>query len=321
MDIEYIQESKSLKRLIEGSLFSLIAFTAIAMYAGVLSGSLAILSVALASLLSISLHVFNFFAIRCIIGQNVFNFPMGAGKFENMSACFLGALFIPLSFCIFYGSAERTVHPPEAIDFGMAQIPMLISLARSVWLYLWVRRLVDRYPHCSPMMRSYHLNIKIMFAEDLFILLGLMMGLLMTRAGMINISLMTDVALSVLIGLYMLWSGIRMVRDNFSALVDMPLSEVEQLKILAAISEEFDFFENIGNIYTQLSGEMRIIQIELIFGGAAKLSEIDAIRSRIEKRLSSNFPRLRFHLIPRLNKGETWRESRHVERRSGKTRG
>jgi divalent metal cation (Fe/Co/Zn/Cd) transporter len=78
----------------------------------------------------------------------------------------------------------------------------------------------------------------------------------------------------------------------------MPLPEADQYRILNALVADFDVYEGIGNIYSQLSGNTRLIQVEIYVDPATTAEDIDRLRNRIEGRLQGQFGRLLFHLIP-----------------------
>ena len=301
MDEEYFSEAKDLKGLVDATLYSLIAILAIVIYCGYGSHSLTMVAVAVEVFLSILLHIFNFVIIRCILRQNKYTFPLGAGKLENLSGFSLGLFYIPLALSVIFGAVTRAMHPPAEVHLGLAQVPMIFAIGRAGWLLGVTRRIIKKYPNYSPMTQSYDVNFKVTFVADTLILAGLMLGALVMRDGRTGLAVQIDLGLSALIALYMLFSGLQMVKRNFPSLADLPLSENDQLKILNAVSPEFDLFENIGNVYSHLSGGKRIIQIELIFRDATTIGELDGLHSRIENRLREHFGRVSFYLLPRSN--------------------
>ena len=71
--------------------------------------------------------------------------------------------------------------------------------------------------------------------------------------------------MSLLLACFMLYTGIRQILNNFKILMDLLLPEVEQLMIMRVLANEFESYENVGNIYSRRSGRQRFIDIELLY--------------------------------------------------------
>jgi divalent metal cation (Fe/Co/Zn/Cd) transporter len=160
------------------------------------------------------------------------------------------------------------------------------------------------FPDRSPLTRSYLLMMKLAVIEDVSIFAGMFLGAWILAAGRGDAAVMTDLIIAFAAASYMIYCAIDTLVLNFRSLVDMPLPETDQCLIIQALTADFDAWEGIGNIYSQLSGSTRLIQIELYVDGDTKAREIEALRCRIEERLRDRFTRLQFHLIPLVKKIE-----------------
>lgn len=152
------------------------------------------------------------------------------------------------------------------------------------------------------MTQSYLVNMKLSVISSLGILAGLLFGSWMFSTGRIVIATTVDLIIAVAVAVYMCYCAIDLLVRNFRSLIDMPLPERDQYRILNALVGDFDAYEEIGNIYSQLSGSTRLIQIELYFDRSTTAEEIDQLRGRIEERLLGHFNKLLFHLIPLIRK-------------------
>jgi cation diffusion facilitator family transporter len=284
-----------LKKLVDIALYSLLPLTVLFVVTGILSNSMTILAVTFDCGLSLIVQLFAFRSIRTIVKSNVMKFPYGTGKLENFSAIVYGALAIPTSLFIIYSSIMRFITPP-AISFGIAQIPMIPSLARSIGVFRKSRQLMQASE--SPMVHSYYINFKVSAIIDTSVLIGLSVVLLLVSFGQGPIGFLIDGTLSSLLGAYMLFNGVTLAIENFKVLIDFPLPEDDQLKIMAILAQEYSDYENIGNIYTRFSGKTRFIELELYLRKNLSLEEITTIGQRIESRLRNHFRDLRFVLIP-----------------------
>ena len=296
------QSLPQLKKLVDATLYSMIPFMALSVITGILSNSMTILAVAFDYGLSLIVQLFAFKAIRIIIKSNVIKFPYGTGKLENFSAIVYGALAIPVSLFIIYSSIMRFVIPP-AISVGIAQIPLIPNLVRSLLLF-WRSRQLSRSSE-SPMVHSYYVNFKVTVMIDTSILASLSVVLLLATSGYSQIAYIIDPTVSSLLGAYMLFSGVKLTVSNFKVLIGLPLPEEEQLKIMAILAQEYNDYEDIGNIYTRSSGKTRFIELELYLNKDLSMEEMTNLKRRIEKRLQEHFRDLRFVLIPMCEENST----------------
>lgn len=284
-----------LKKLVDATLYSMIPLMLLSVITGVLSNSMTILAVAFDYGLSFVVQLFAFKAIRTILKTNIIKFPYGTGKLENFSAIVYGALAIPVSVFIIYSSIARLIVPP-VIAIGIAQIPLIPNLVRSLLLFRKSRQLARSSE--SPMIHSYYVNFKVTAMTDASILAALSAVLLFTTYGYTEVAYIIDPTVSALLGAYMLFCGVKLSISNFKVLIDLPLPEEDQLKIMSILAQEYNDYENIGNIYTRFSGKTRFIELELYLKKNASLEEIEILKQRIEKNLRQHFRDLRFVLIP-----------------------
>jgi divalent metal cation (Fe/Co/Zn/Cd) transporter len=261
-----------------------------------------ILAVAFDYGLSFIVQLFAFKSIRTITKSNVMKFPYGTGKLENFSAIVYGSLAIPASLFIIYSSLTRLTLAP-AVLFGIAQIPLIPNLVRSILLFRKSRRLMQGSN--SPMVHSYYVNFKVSTIIDIGVFTSFSVVLLLASFGLGQIAYFIDPAVSSILGAYMLFCGFNLTVANYRVLVDFPLPEDDQLKIMAILAKEYGDYENIGNIYTRFSGKVRFIELELYFKKDLSLEEITIIGQKIESRLREHFPDLRFVLIPLCDKSSS----------------
>jgi ferrous-iron efflux pump FieF len=289
-----------LKRLVDLTLYSMIPLMILSAITGILSNSMTILAVAFDYGLSFIVQLFAFRSIRTIIKSNIIKFPYGTGKLENFSAIVYGALAIPASLFIIYSSITRFILPP-AISFGIAQIPLVPNLIRSLILFWKARKL--RQTSKSPMVHSYYVNFKVTAIIDTSLMVSLNVIFLLVNLGYGQIAPMIDPLVSSLLGVYMLYCGVTLTVGNFKVLIDFPLPEEDQLKIMAILAKEYNYYQNIGHIYTRFSGKTRFIELELYLKKDVSLEEITCLRQRIENQLKQHFQDVRFVLIPLPEEG------------------
>lgn len=297
-----IQEYVDLKKYIFWVLATLLPLTVISVTVGVISGSLTIFTIALACGASLILHGFNMTSIIVILRRNAFNFPYGTGKLENFSGFLYAIIIMPMVVVIIHSAVSRYLQPPLSINLGFAQIAVVLSALRSLFLLIWISRICRKYPDPSPMTHSYHVNLKNSLALDFSVICALVVGFWLSSFGYIGAAISVDTILAVSVSLYVAYCAYDVLKRNFKSLIDLPLPEVDQQKILKALVADFDNYEGIGNLYTQLSGSTRFVQMELYFKETTTVEEIESLRLRLEDRLREHFKKLVFHLVPLIQK-------------------
>jgi cation diffusion facilitator family transporter len=285
-----------LKKLVDIAFFTLIPLLILSAVTGVLSNSITILAIAFGYGLSFIVQLFAFKSIRTIVKSNVMQFPYGTGKLENFSAIVYGCLAIPTSLFIIYSSVMRLIAPPAIISFGIAQIPLVPSLVRSILMFRKSRQLMKGTE--SPMVHSYYVNFKTVSLLDAGVVVGMGIAFALATSGHGHIAYLMDPTISSLLAAYMLFCGVGVTIRNFRVLIDLPLPEDDQLRVMSILAQEYSSYENIGNIYTRFSGGTRFIELELYLKGELSLREIMELRQRIEDRLRQHFKDVRFALIP-----------------------
>ena len=294
--LSYGNEIDQIKLLIDLSFYSLIPLTLLFFVAGILANSLTIFSVAMECCLGFIVEIFAYRSIRVIQQSNRFRFPNGTGKLENFTGFMTGVLSLPIGLYILYFSVERMLSPEETISFTIAQIPLLPSLARSIYFFIQSKKLMQKVD--SPLVESYYIDFKVSTCFDFGLTLALATSWLLTYFGKHTTAYYLDPTISFSLAVYMGFMGIKQVVVNFRILMDLPLPEKEQLLIMRALAQEYEHYENIGNIFSRRSGPQRYIDIEVFLKKDIELKVIMQLKDRIKKQLEEHLGEVKFNLIP-----------------------
>jgi len=285
-----------IKWLVDLAFYSGLPMLVLFAFIGYIANSATILTAAAAFILGLIVRYFAFRSMKIICKSDILRFPYGSGKLENFSSLLYGALAIPSSLGLIYLSVRRIITPVTTIQFSIAQIPVLLSLARNLYLVYIASKL--RKKTDSPMVESYKINYTVASFFDTGVLISLTASILLIKAGNIILPAYLDATLSLLISCYALIVGTRLTIKNFRVLIDLPLCEEDQLKILKVLAAEYDRYESVGNIYTRRSGSDRFVDIELFVNENIRMAEIDVLRIDMTQRLEAQFGIIKFNLIP-----------------------
>lgn len=287
-----------IKRLVDLAFFSGIPMAVIFVIVGYLSHSMTILISMAGFLAGLLIRYFAWESMKAIVRSNTVRFPYGTGKLENFSSLLYGALVVPSSIVLIVLSIKRLIIPVNAINFSIAQIPVLLSLGRNVYLAFLSHKIRKRTT--SNLVESYFINYKISSLYDFGVLISITISAILVRYGNNFLPSYFDASVSLLVSVYALISGIRLTTENFRYLIDLPLSEEDQLKILNVLAAHYERYESVGNILTRQSGSDRFIEIELYLKGDTPVTELDKLRSDMSQMLEKKFGPVKFNIIPLL---------------------
>lgn len=292
-------EHDPLRRLIGVLLLTSVPMLAFTLWVGFVSGSLSVIAVLLDSGVNLLLNLATFVVLRIVARGNVFSFPYGTGKLENFTSFFHGCGIVLVGGTVLYHGVQRLGSPPVAVSLGLAQLALVVGVARMAFVVAWLSRMVRKYPDGSPLLRVYAVNFTAGLWYSSALLLSMGIGWLLSWRWGNVLALSVDLLLAALYSATLLLNGIRVIHANFRALLDLPLPEPDQLKILRVLTHHVDAWDDVVNVYSRFSGGRRRVEIELSFPPETTASRIEELRSRIEGELGELLGSLEFQLIAR----------------------
>jgi cation diffusion facilitator family transporter len=292
MDQKFIEQ---LSRLSKIALFTLIPLTLAFMITSYFSGSLTIEAIALDCAFSIIVQLFTYHAIQVMLRSNNIKFPHGTGRLENFSGFLYGALIVPVSIFILSLSLHRLLFNPTQVSFSIAQLPMIPSIIRSIFLYTLAKKIRSQFE--SPIAETFVIDQRVAIKFDASVILAILLGYFCVKLGFNQIALYLDPIFSILIALYMFKTALRMLLNNFKVLIDLPMPEEEQILLIRTLAREFESYDSIGSIYTRRSGMFRFVEIELFLNRSTSVSAISEITTRIEQDLKDSLDNIKLKII------------------------
>lgn len=290
-------ETIKLYRLLKWGLYTELPMTVMFFTIAFVTGSSALTAIAIQSAVALVVNGFAVYAMRQVMGENAYNFPYGAGKLENFSAFLCGVLYVPSGLYVMFDAVERLIHAPE-VGYLLSQIPVSISLARGVVLYVIATRMVRATRNPSPLLRSYQLDYRVGLLTDGGVMISFALAWVLVDAGVPAIGDRIDPLVALAIAFYMIWVGVSLVRNNFRALMDLPLSEEEQLMITRELAHHYADYDVVGTLCTRSSGKRRFVEIELGFDGEKSVEHVHVLSRHMEQALAAELPGLHFRIVP-----------------------
>ncbi len=273
--------NKTVARLAFWSIPFAFAIMAVKFLAWKLTGSVALFSDALESIINVLAAFMALWAIRISQIPPDKNHPFGHYKAEYLSAVVEGVLIV-LAALLILNQAIPALMAPQAIDapvLGLA-INGMAALANAAWAYLLIRRGKE---HRSPALSADGAHIMADVVTSASIIIGLILAVVTGWA-------ILDPILAIFVALNILRTGWNMIRSSVDALMDGAVSTTEADQIETAILENAKGANEIHDVRIRRAGPALFIEFHLVVDGEMNVTDSHAICDRIEAALEALAP-------------------------------
>jgi cation diffusion facilitator family transporter len=264
------------------SIFSNTALIALKIVAGVLTGSVAVLTEALHSGIDLLASLIAFFSVRRAEVPADAGHRYGHDKFENAAAAAEGVLILAGSAVIAFAAIRSLISGNELEHLGVGIVVVgfaaAVNLAVSTWLFRKGREM------SSPALVGDAAHLR----TDAYTSIGVLVGL-----GLVSVTGADwlDPVVALIISIGIVTTGVRLTWGSLRVLVDEALPDDEQ----AAIRESIEAFAGEGvvgyhQLRTRRAGARRYVDLHVQFASGTSLEEAhhtahalqDAIRERLD---------------------------------------
>jgi cation diffusion facilitator family transporter len=241
-----------------------------------LTGSVALLSDALESVVNVVASAGAFLAIRYASAPADANHPYGHSKAEYFSVVVNGVLIIVAALVIVYEALEA-FSAPRALDAPVEGLLVngTATLLNGLWCTLLI--VVGRRRK-SPALVGDGKHL----LTDVVTSFGVLAGLLLSIATGIPV---IDPILACLVALNILWSGWRLVRVSVGGLMDEAVPTETLDTIREIISSNAEGALEAHDVRTRHAGRRTFIDFHLVVPGDMTVSRAHEICDRIERAL------------------------------------
>ena len=216
-------ESALKRRVALRSMLAAACMTMLKLAAGILSGSLGVLSDAAHSALDLAGSAITFFSVRVSDKPADEDHTYGHGKVENLSAfCEAGLMAISCAWII-WEAIQRIRYNSYELRFSLWPVLVLLaSITVDYWRSRALRRAADQTGSPALATDAFH------FASDIWASLAVLAGLLATRAGeILGIDWLrySDPIAAIAVSLMILRITTQLTRETIGALTDQISAE------------------------------------------------------------------------------------------------
>jgi cation diffusion facilitator family transporter len=244
----------------------------------VMTGSHAILSDALESIVHIAATAFALLSVILSSRPPDPKYPYGYGKISYFSAGFEGGLIALAALAIFYEASQGLWHPEKLsrLDVGFAII-LLASIVNLV-LGLWLLRLGKRSDSLILTADGHHV------LADSYTSFGVVVGVALVWITEIH---WLDPIVAILVGLNILRTGYELVRESIVGLMDRADPAILE-KIVAALQEvRAEGWIDIHHLRAWKAGDRTFVDFHLVVPADRTVVVLHETHDRIRSVLRS----------------------------------
>ena len=265
--------SSQIQYLAAGSILVAIAVMAIKYLAYLKTGSVALYSDALESIVNLLTAIAALTAIRVGMRPADAKHPFGHHKAEYLSAVLEGALIIVAAIMILREAFEAFHNPRTMTEPALG---LAINGAATALNAAWAFVLINRGRSWSSMaLVADGKHILADVVTSLGVFLGLVLATLTGWA-------ILDPLLACAVALNILWTGYQLARESMSGLLDERATPEIEARIHKAIADNGAGALEAHDIRTRHAGRMTFIEFHLVVPGTMTVAEAHAICDRLE---------------------------------------
>ena len=268
------------KKLAAGlSIFSNTVIIILKFIAGIISGSISIISEAIHSLSDCLASVLTFFSVIKSSQPADAEHPFGHGKYEDMSGFIEGGLIIAASFYIIYEAGKKLFsHSAAETEPTLGIIVMCIAVIANFLVSSYLFKVAKHSNSVSLYADGEHLR------TDIYSSLGVLIGLVLIKLTGLHI---LDPIIAIIVAIFIFRAGFVISKTTLNNLLDGSLPQ-EDLDEIEKIIKDFTNKGILGykNLKARQVGPSRDIEMILLFPENMTILECHNICDDIEESIT-----------------------------------
>ena len=243
------------------SSFTALILVSMKMVFWILSGSIAVLSSAIDSVLDMFVSIFNYFAVKNAEMPADEHFNYGRGKIEALAALLEGIIIFLSGVYILYSSVSKFISQEQISYIWISVIVMWISFMITLALVYFLQYVAKKTKNMVIESDALH------YKTDLLSTGGILFSLLIIY---FTDFYFIDAIVWFVIALYIMYSSVELIKKGFLMLLDVALEDDEVEKIIACIQNEKQV-NDYHYLKTRRSGKTKFVEAHLVFTPIIKL--------------------------------------------------
>lgn len=257
--------------------------------AGILSGSISIISEAIHSFSDFLASVLTFFAVSRSSEPADKEHPFGHGKYEDMSGFIEGGLIILAGLYIIYESVKKLILGYN-IEFNsmLGIYVMAFAVVANFMVSSYLFYVAKKADSVSLYADAEHLR------TDIFSSLGVLIGLILIKITGIVI---LDPIIAIIVAIIIIKAGYSISKETLNNLLDGSLPE-EDMKKIESILENNISIKGYKDLKTRKVGQCKDIEITIFFEPNLTIAQCHKICDEIEEEIAKSFTNITIIIHP-----------------------
>jgi cation diffusion facilitator family transporter len=264
------------------SVYSNSSLVLLKIFAGILMGSVAVLSEAIHSGIDLVAALIARYSVKKSAQPADSEHRYGHGKFENLSGMIEGALIFVAAAWIIVQAFDKFFHPSLV---KVAAAGMLIMGYSAVLNLLISRKLTEvgrRTESLALEADAYHLKTDVWTSAGVFVALALIQ---VTSVEWV------DPAVAMIVAVFIIHAAYDITRRSAEGLLDKSLPEAEIKLIERIIDEHKDYVLNFHKLRTRKMGSERQLDLHMVVSRKLSVKEGHDLVSHLESDIKKELPK------------------------------
>jgi cation diffusion facilitator family transporter len=264
------------------SIASNATLIALKLAAGALTGSIAILTEAIHSLIDLVASVIAFLSVRKADEPADAEHPYGHEKVENLTANFEGILILVGAGIIVFEATHRLVVGSVVDSLGIGIAVMAFSMFANLGVSTMLSRTARRTD--SPALEGDAAHLR----TDALTSAGVLVGLTLVE---VTGASAFDSITALVVAVAIVWAGIRIIRRSSGVLVDEALPETEMDRVESALATaRTPEVAGYHKLRGRRAGSRRWVDLHVQFRSGTSLEQAHEIAHRMRDEVESEVP-------------------------------
>ena len=283
-----------MNRKVKVSLISIISNSILIIFkviAGILSGSVSIISEAIHSSMDLIASLVAFYSVKESSKPADKDHPYGHGKIENISGIFEGILIFVAAGMIIFEAIKKIMNPSVIEKEYIALAVMLFSALVNFFVSRKLYKVAKEEDSMALEADALHLK------TDVYTALGVGIGILLIMITKLSI---LDAIVAILVAMLIVKEAFELCKNALGYLIDTKLPDEDEAKIKMIIEKHKDKFIDYHKLKTRKSGNMKHIDFHITVDPDLTVREAHSIIAVLKKEMCDSLKntRVNIHLDP-----------------------
>lgn len=248
--------------------------------AGIVMGSVSVISEAIHSFIDLIASIIAFFSIKAAEKPEDKEHPFGHGKYENISGFVEALLILLAAVLIIYESIKKIISGVTIENVGAGMFVMLISAIVNLVISISLIKISKKTNSIALEADGYHLLTDFLTAGGVFL------GLTLIKITGLKI---LDPVIAIIVATFIFRTSIKLIKKSSNDLLDATLPDSDIKKITDIVNSQPEV-TGYHKLRTRRSGSTREIDLHILLNGKMPLIDAHSISKIIEDKIKKVFP-------------------------------